>query len=133
MMNRKIILQFIGALSLSIIAGILFYVIGFLMMVLELGINLGGDKMPVLLVLFLGIPLGSLLGILLVDRMAFGYEGYNLVGLGIGFVLCLLVGGIGSVMLLDQMGQSAVLIVPLLIVCLSFVGYYLPSLWRRTR
>lgn len=133
MMNRKIILQFIGALSLSIIGGILFYLIGFLMMFLELGINLGGDKMPVLLVLFLGIPLGSLLGILLVDRIAFGYEGYNSIGLGIGFVLCLLAGGIGSVMLLDQMGKSAAFVVPLLIIFLAFVGYYLPALWRRTR
>lgn len=128
---KKFVLEFLGALLLATAGSFCSVLFSDVISALKLNINLGGDKANVFSVLFIGMPIGSLLGILLVDRIFFKYQGYNLIGLCIGFVLCAFVGGVGSVMLLDEIGGSAVFFIPPLIIFLSFVGYYIPLLWAR--
>lgn len=41
------------------------------------GIDFGGDKSSVFVVIFVFLPIGSLAGLYLVDKLFFSFEGYN--------------------------------------------------------
>lgn len=94
-------------------------------------LDFGGDKSSVFIVIFVILPIGSLAGIHLIDRLFFSFQGYNFAGIALGFILSILLGGIGGVLLLDKIGLFAVFFLPLIIVGLSLLGYYLPSMTRR--
>ncbi len=127
---KKLLFEFIGAILTSCVLSAGFLFLAKLIDILKLDINLGGDKASVFAVIFFGIPIGCLLGILVVDKIIFKYQGYNLLGISLGFVLCFLIGGIGSVLLIDKIGRSAVFFIPLIIIALSFIGYYIPIILK---
>jgi glycerol uptake facilitator-like aquaporin len=126
---KRIILQLIGAIIASFIL-IAFYLL--IERVVDTSrFDFGGDKSGIFIAIFAILPIGSLAGIYLVDRQFFSFQGYNLVGIVIGFILSFLVGGITSVLLLDKLGFFAAFLVPFIIVGLSLLGYYLPFMpWR---
>jgi hypothetical protein len=125
-MIKKLIFEFLGGLFVSLVCGVSFAFIFSLPGISKVGVNLGGDKASIFFGIFLGLPIGSLLGILFVDKVFYGFQGYNIWGILIGFTLSFFLGGIGSVVLLDKIGSPAIILAPLIIVLFSLVGYLIP-------
>ncbi len=128
---KRILAELLGAIGFSVCLSIGIYYLSKWLEAIKPTLNLGGDKAGIFGVIFIGMPIGFLLGILLVDKIIFKFEGYNCFGIAVGFILAFLFGGIASVFLLDEIGKYAVLVIPLIILALSFVGYYCPLLIKQ--
>jgi hypothetical protein len=89
----------------------------------RLDIYLGGDKASVFIGLFLGIPVGGVLGIFVLDKVVFKAQGYNLMGIAVGLALSLILGGIGTALLMSKFGGQAVFVAPLVFVIFALIGY----------
>lgn len=92
----------------------------------RLDMYLGGDKASVFTGLFLGIPMGGVLGIFLVDKVVFKAQDYNMIGIAGGLALSFILGGLGTVLLMGKLGGQAVFIAPFLYVILALIGYTIP-------
>ncbi len=92
----------------------------------NLEMYLGGDKAGVFTGLFLGIPIGGVLGIFLIDTVVFKAQDYNLMGIAVGLALSFILGGVGTVLLMSKLGGQALFIAPFLFVILALIGYTIP-------
>ena len=120
-------MEFIVGLVLAIITYL--PVAGFVFFLSALGVDFGRTTM-IMLALLLGYPVGSLLGILLVDRFFFKAKGWNAFGIGLSITLGVM-GGLGGLMMISRLGDYSLVIIPALIACLAVVGYNLGSLFKR--
>jgi len=89
---------------------------------MDISINFGGDKSGVFFIVFLGLPIGSLLGFSIVDKALYKTRGWNIIGLGIGLTLSIL-GALIGIMLISALGVIAVVLVPVMIITFSLTGY----------
>jgi hypothetical protein len=73
--------------------------------------------------------LGSILGIILVDKFYSETKSWNRLGTGISVVLSLLGGYLSFIMLKRGLGGYASVIVPLVITVFCLLGYNMPGLF----
>lgn len=111
-------------------SGLLFSLPGFLIfaklndLLEKLGMELafGGDKAAIFWGLFLGLPLGNILGFMMIDKFYNKVEACNISGIIMGFVFGLL-GNFAGVYLLDIFGGKFLFVIPILITFLCLCGY----------
>jgi len=121
----RLLSKFVTGLLFALLLGLPFYLLGSVLANELPNINLGGDKAGIIFGTFLGMPLGGLIGFLVVDKTIYKLETYNFLGLMVGFTASFFVGGIGSVLLLDIIGAKAIFLIPLLVMSFSLAGYQL--------
>jgi hypothetical protein len=125
-MTRRILYQFAAGLILSFLVGALFSGV-----LTSLGnVGLGGDKGGILFGIFLGLPVGSLLGIFLVDEGLFRLKQKNFLGGFLGFILSS-VSGVESLIILDELGTVGIILAPAISTLLALVGYWVPLIRKR--
>jgi hypothetical protein len=126
MSTKKIVFEYLAGL---VVSGLGF---GFLTMLPRipglswLEIYLGGDKAGVFTGLFLGVPIGGVLGIFLLGKVVFKAQDYNIMGIAVGLALSFIFGGLGTVLLISKLGGQALFIAPFLYVILALIGYTIP-------
>ena len=122
---KKIVSEFIAAFVLSLIGYLPIAAVSFWLFKIDhVGI--------ILLALFFGYPLGSILGILLIDKIFFKAKGWNIIGIIISVVLSFAGAYLGLVML-DKIGSEVFIFVPLLITFLCLIGYNLAFLFNKQK
>jgi hypothetical protein len=122
MIVKKIFLEFCAGLILSVMGFLLFAVIYNALEILKVNINFWGDKGKVLFGLFFGLPLGSILGILLSEKLIYKTQGWNIPGIVLAVLLSVLSNYLGIIML-EKVGGGFVIFVPLLVVVICLLGY----------
>ena len=115
--------RFSAGVLFSVLGGFCFYWFHTILMIVGIEVDFGGDKSNVFVALFFGMPLGSILGFLLVDRLVYEIQKYNILGIIVGLAASMILGGIGSILFLDAIGGKAIILIPFMIVCISLVGY----------
>ena len=118
---RRILLDFVSSLILSAIG---FLLIGYIYQALDLryDIGFGGDKGNALIGLFLGLPCGAILGILVVEKLLYKTKGWNVWGIFLAVLLSFISNCLGIIML-DKIGGSAAIFILLLVVITCLFGY----------
>ncbi len=120
---RSIINKICAGLVISVIGGLIFFLIGH---TLSFAIDediFGGDKAGVVWAIVFGMPLGSVIGFLVIDKFLYHYPRNNVLGMIIGFFCGSVFVIIGGGFLLDLMGWKAIPIILLLVVCFCLTGY----------
>jgi hypothetical protein len=120
---KNVTLEFLAGLIVSAVGFGFFDALLQIPVLSGLETYLGGDKASVFAGLFLGFPIGGILGILLLNKIVFKTAGYNSIGIVTGLVLSLILGGIGTLALLSKLGGPTVFIAPFLYVLLALIGY----------
>ncbi|MGZ6208472.1 MAG: hypothetical protein ACXWMS_13075 [Syntrophales bacterium] len=120
---RRIIYKIGAGLVLSFFSALIFSLIGGVLSDAIVTVNLGGDKAGPIWGIIFGMPLGSVIGFLLIDKIFYQFEKNNILGMTIGFLCGFAFGGIGGLFLLDLIGGKAILLIPLLTVCFCLTGY----------
>ena len=119
---KRLIYKFLSALAFSLLLSVFFYWVShYLSNTINLK-NIGGDKSGIFFVVFLGLPLGSSLGLFLIDRVLYRIRGWNIIGLCIGLILSI-AGAFLGIFLLSALGLIAVFVVPIIIIISSMIGY----------
>ncbi|MFZ2644508.1 MAG: hypothetical protein WA117_26190 [Verrucomicrobiia bacterium] len=85
-------------------------------------INFGGCKSNMFLGLFFGLTMGSLAGVVAVNKAVFKMPGWNVSGLIVGFVLGVLV-IILSLFGMDRFGDRFLVCLPVLVTVASCLGF----------
>jgi hypothetical protein len=124
---QKIFLEFIAGFLLAMIGYLPAVSVAFLLD--GLGVDFGRTTI-ILLALFFGYPLGSVLGILLVDKVFFKAEGWNVLAIGLSVTLGLMAGFWG-LMMMSKLGDLSLVFIPAFIACSALVGYNIVSLFKR--
>ena len=119
---KKLFFKFVAALAVSLLLSVMFYRVGHYLSNTLNSVNLGGDKSGVFFVIFLGFPLGSLLGFSLIDKLLYKTKGKNILGLAIGLILSF-IGAFIGILLLDAFSFFAVFLIPVIIIIGSLIGY----------
>jgi uncharacterized protein YacL len=125
MKQKRIFFQGIGATIGAICLSIISIFILKNIQNMYVGVNFGGDKVIIFGFLFFGIPFGGCLGIFIVDKIFFKFNA-SLIGFILSLLLCIVIAGLGSVILLSFLGHSALFLIPFLYLTIAFLGYYLP-------
>lgn len=118
-----IMLKFLSGLFLAIVFG---FALGFAVNALSrvgVFLDFGGDKSNVFIPLFFGVPLGSVLGFVMIDKKIGKKTKINWSGIVLGIISCAFLGVIGSTVLLDLIGGTAIFFIPIMMVLLALVGY----------
>lgn len=123
---KNIFMKFGGELVSTIVFSAMIFLLSDIIDSIDSIVNIGGDKASVFALIYFALPLGSVTGILLIDRMLCGLDGYNVLGFILGFILSSVVGTSLSIILLDRFGSSAILIIYLMILITALIGYHLP-------
>jgi hypothetical protein len=118
---KKLLLEYCAGLLLSVGGFLIFVGVYNLLAAVKINIGFGGDKAKVFTGLFLGLPLGSVLGILLVDRFVYRIEITNYLNPVIGLILGFL-GVYCGVIMLDKVGGLSVLLIPIVVTGLCLLG-----------
>ena len=85
---KKKTVEFLGGYIFSIVGAVCFYVISIIHPVRQIVEDyLGGDKGQGFLIIFLGVPIGTLVGIVLVNKIIFKCAGFKISRLAIGFII----------------------------------------------
>ncbi len=119
---RRIIYKIGGGLGLLVFCALIFSLIGVALSNAIDTFNLGGDKAGPIWGIF-GMPFGSVIGFLLIDKIYYHMKENNVFGMIIGFLCGFFFGGVGGLFLLDLIGGRAILLIPLLTVCFCLIGY----------
>lgn len=93
----RIVFQFILGSLFAFLAAALIYLFGFLLSGVEVLLHLPGFvtlNLLVLLIIFVGFPIGSMFGILLADKKIFRLKGYNVPGVIVGTIFSMYVSGL---------------------------------------
>jgi hypothetical protein len=117
---KKYFLEFLGGFLCSIFGYIPISIICAFVLQTD---NVG----TVLIALFSAYPLGSIVGILLIERILFKVIRWNLIAIGIAIALGVVGGYLGLVML-DKFPDISILIIQLIITGLVLVAYNISSL-----
>jgi hypothetical protein len=120
---KRIFLDFLSGLILSIIGFLMFAGVYSALELLKIDISYGGDKGKVLFGLFVGLPLGSILGIVLTEKFVYKAQGWNIWGIILAALLSVISNYLGIVML-DKIGGGFVIIIPLFAVVMCLFGYH---------
>ncbi len=119
----KIIYEFISGLVFSIIG--FFILIGFhdLLLILKIKLDWSGTG-RFFWGMFLGLPIGSIFGFVLINKLYFKIFILNIYSLIISFIFGI-IGGIILIILHDYLnfGQSLFIIMPILITLMCLCGY----------
>ena len=119
---KKLFAKLLAALIVSLRLSVVFYPIGSYLSDTLNFMDLGGDKAGLFFVVFLGFPLGSLLGFSLIDKLFYRAMGINILGIVLGLILSL-VGAFIGILLLDIFGIFAVVLLPIIVIVASLTGY----------
>ena len=127
---RNFISQFVAGL-IGGIAGFITTAVAFnLLDKLNLTGDLWGDKGMAISGLLVGLPAGCIIGFAVVDRVNKSSSGGIIV-----LLLSLISGVIGSVFgimsLVGKLGNSTIIVMPMIVVGFSMVGYHVGSLIKR--
>lgn len=79
---------------------------------------------------YLGLPIGSLLGIFLVDKLFFKVQGYNVLGIPVGFLLCVLAIALSTWFLQGTRGNIGLYLMPFIASFFSLIGYNAAGLFQ---
>lgn len=134
-MNHKtprFIIDFFSSLIFSIIGFILFAFIYQLLIRINLEFYFGGCKSNIFVGLFFGMPLGSIIGILLAERKDLEFRIHIFINILLGILFCLM-GALLGVVLLDQIGGWSIVFVPILMGLFSTVGFMIGSLILKSK
>jgi hypothetical protein len=115
---KKIILEFVAGILFSLVA---YIPISMICLLLVLPIDNVGMAV---ITLFLAIPLGSIVGILIVERFVFNIKRWNSVALGIAIASGLLGGYLGLVML-ENFSDIPLPVIALIVTGLVLAAYNL--------
>ncbi len=115
---KKIILEFVAGILFSLVA---YIPISMICLLLVLPIDNVGMAV---ITLFLAIPLGSIVGILIVERFVFNIKRWNSVALGIAIASGLLGGYLGLVML-ENVSDIPFPVIALIVTGLVLAAYNL--------
>jgi hypothetical protein len=126
---RRIILSFISSVILSIIGFMALAGIYKTLELLKVDVNFGGDKGNVFFCLFLGLPLGGISGILLIEKLVYKSEGWNILGIGASVLLSLISIYLG-IILMDRAGGEFVLLIPIVVGLFCLFGYKIGFLFK---
>jgi len=118
---KELLLRFTAGIFGAVIAGV---ILGFLMGS-AVSLPFGGDKATIFLIVFLALPAGSIAAIMFFDKRLLGRKEANQLGMVLGFLLSFL-GGIESIIILDQIGGKGIIFAPLIAAFLSLIGYSIP-------
>jgi hypothetical protein len=118
---KKLLLEYCAGLLLSVIGFLIFVGAHNLLSVVKINIGIGGDKAKIILGLFIGLPLGSVLGIFLVDKFVYKIGAINYFSLIIAVILGFL-GVYCGVIMLDKVGGLSVLFIPIVVTVLCLLG-----------
>jgi hypothetical protein len=129
MIMRRIFLDFFSGLILSIIGFLMFAGLYSAFELLRININYGGDKGKVLFGLFFGLPLGSILGIVLTEKLVYKAQGWNILGIILAALLSVIGNYLGIIML-DRIGGWVFILIPLLVVSICVFGYNIVFLFK---
>jgi hypothetical protein len=120
----RILIEFFSSLILSVIA--FFMSAGAYNL---LNVTYGGDKGKVLFGLFLGLPLGNILGIVLTEKLLYKTLGWNIFGIIMAVLLSLITNYFG-LMMLDKMGSGTIILIPLFVAVFCLFGYHIVLLFK---
>jgi Co/Zn/Cd efflux system component len=115
---KRIFFDYFSGLILS---GIGFFV--FVGIYNGLNITYGGDKGKVLFGLFFGLPLGTIIGIVLTEKLIYKIQSWNISGIIVAALLSVIANYFGLIML-DKMGSGTIVIVPLFVAVICLFGYH---------
>lgn len=118
---KKILVEYFSGLLLSVFGFLLFVGVHNLLSVIKINIGVGGDKAKIFMGLFIGLPLGSIAGMLLVDRFVYKSGTINYVSSVIALILGFL-GVFCGVIMLDKIGGQSVLFIPIIVTGLCLLG-----------
>ena len=117
---NKYILEFVSSFVFQIVMLLIFA----LLYNSGLFLDFGGDKGEILGGIFFALPLGSLTGIVIVNKYYYKAKSWNLLGIGISMIMAL-VGGIIVVMLMDTLTGYVAFLSLLIIPIMTTIGYEL--------
>jgi len=126
---RRIFLDFVSSLIMSVIGFIVFAGIYNALDLLKLNINFAGDKGKVFFGLLFGLPIGSILGILLIEKLIYKSPNWNIWGIVIAVLLSVISNYLGVIML-DKFGGWFFIIIILLVVSMCVFGYNVTLLFK---
>ena len=129
-MRMKYLLEYISGVILSIIGFICFGIAYDLLRKIHLDYFFGGDKSNVFFGLFLGLPIGSILGFCLIEKIYFKVQGFNILGTILGLIINIFACFIG-VIFLDKFGEKGIILIPFLIVLLILISYNISYFIKR--
>jgi hypothetical protein len=135
MMLKRIIVQYIVGCIFGLMGFICFTMITAMLQrtFLTEVFPFGGDKSVVFSGLMLGIPIGALVGLTVINRYVFRAREWNALGLVLGFVLTQ-VGIVFTLCLMDFFGSKAGVLLGLFAtVCLILIGYNIRSIFSKVR
>ena len=117
--------RFVGGVFFSLLT---VFVLGALYVLTNLSdkIDFGGDKGVILFPLFFGMPLGSVLGFLIVDKTILKIQELSSYSAIIAFIAGI-IGCFISLFLLDLLGGNSIYLVPILVVGFGLAGYSIPK------
>lgn len=124
---QRVFLEFIASFLLAMIGYLPVVIVAFLLD--GLGINFGRTTI-ILLALFFGYPLGSVLGILLADKVFLKTKGWNILAIALSLGLGLMA-GFWALMMMGKLGDLSFVFIPALITCSAVVGYNIALLFKR--
>jgi hypothetical protein len=126
---KKIIFDYVSGLVFSVIGFIGFSNLYSLAQILGLELTWGGDKGKFFWGTFLGLPVGSIFGFLVVDKLYFKLDTWNFPGMLSAFVIGIL-GNLVGLYLLDRLGGGFFFFLPFLIILVCTYSY---NLWPTSR
>jgi hypothetical protein len=94
-----------------------------------LEIDFGGDKGTVLAGLFFGIPIGSILGIVLSEKLIYKAHGWNAFGIGLAASMGLISVFFG-IRMMDHFGSKFIFFIPFLTVLICIVAYQIVTFFK---
>ena len=117
--------RFAGGVLFSLLAA---FLLGALTVLSNLSdkIGFGGDKGVILFPLFFGMPLGGMIGFLIVDKKILKIQELSSFSAIIAFITGI-IGCFVSLFLLDLLGGVSFYIVPILVVGFGLAGYSVPK------
>ncbi len=122
MFIEKLLLEFTGGLLVSSVG----FALTTILLNLPWILRKGRGRVVMFLGVFLALPAGSLSGIVLVDKVVYGYQDFNWLGLVVGLALSIISGGILANIMVKKSDRMTVILIPLVVVLFSLLGYRIP-------
>ena len=118
----KLLGLYAGGVIGSLFGGLLFYYIYKSMSALHFDIKFGGDKGIVLFPLFFGVPLGTVIGYMFIDKVFQKNHKLKIVAGLIGWFASVL-GVFISLFLISSKGLTGLVLTPFIVAAVGLVGY----------
>jgi hypothetical protein len=109
---RRVVLEYVGSVFFATVGFFVLAGVYTLIDTLDLDIDVGGDKGPFLVGILVGLPVGGVLGTILVGKVFLGERGLSVLGILLSLILVTVANYLGLVMM-DRFGSRVALILPL--------------------